>query len=145
MMLKWKFSFLFCLFGFIFSGCSLFAKSKPPYLIDAEMVMDESQDYEIAGLNFDFYNREDKKVKGFTMVFYLYDCDGNPVSIGKSNIVINVTIEVDAGERTQGCISMDQFLFEYPEEPYQVDYLYISKIEYEDESVWTDPFGLSVF
>lgn len=107
--------------------------------------MDESPDYEIAGLLFDFYNRENKPVTKFTMVFYLYDVDGNPVSTGRSNIVISVNTYVEAEERVQGCISLDNFLNEFPEDIYEVDYLYLSKIEYEDKSIWSDPFGFQVF
>ena len=37
--------------------------------------------------------------------------------------------------------SMNQF----PEEALYVDYLYVSRIEYEDGSLWEDPFGLTAF
>jgi len=141
--LKLKLGLVVCLL--LFSSCSLFARNTIPYLVEAEMVLEESTEYEIAGLNFDFYNREEKNIKNFTLVFYLFDYDGNPVSLGKSNIVLTVNTEVGCGERIQGCISLDKFLFEYPEEPYQVDYLYVSKIEYEDESIWSDPYGLLAF
>ncbi len=129
----------------LFCSCSAFTKNNIPYLIDAEMVMEDSPDYEVAGLNFDFFNKENKTVSKITMVFYLYDSDGNPVSFGKSNIVVSVGVTVEPGERIQGCISLDGFLFEYPEEVYQVDYLYLSQIVYEDGSSWSDPFGLLAF
>ena len=140
-----KFSFFTILICFFCSGCELFAKENLPYLIDAEMVIDDSSEYEIAGLNFDFYNRDKRNVKSFTMVFYLFDDEGNPVSLGKNNIVLTVETSVNGGERVQGCLSLDSFLYEFPEERYQVDYLYLSRIEYEDDSVWSDPFGLLAF
>ena len=72
----------------------------------------------------------------------LFDEDGNPLSFGKNNIVAKVNVPLAAGEGINGCISLDPFLFEIPDYEYEVDYLYVSLITYEDDSVWSDPFGL---
>jgi hypothetical protein len=128
-----------------FSGISVFGKSKLPYMIDAEMEIDDCAQYQIAGLNFNFWNKGKSKVREFTMVFCMYDEDGNPLALGKSNVVINVHALIDSGEFYEGTVSLDRFLLEMPEEPYQIDYLYVSRIVYDDDSVWTDPFGLQAF
>lgn len=143
-----KLTGLFIVFAVsFFAGCSssLYARNNVPYVIGAEMVMDESDDFEIAGLDFQFLNKSKKNIEEITLVFCMVDEYGNPVSTGKSNMVIKVGVEISAGEYFEGTISMDKYLYEIPEEPYQIDFLYVSRIVYEDKSVWTDPFGLLVY
>lgn len=137
--------FTVVLFIFIFSGCNLFAGNFAPYIIDGEMVLDSSSKYEIAGLNFHFFNKSEKQIKNFTVVFYMYDEDGNPPGTGRNNVVVNITASIKGNENLNGCISLDEYLYEIPEVPYSIDYLYVSKITYADDSVWSDPLGLSVF
>jgi len=127
------------------SGCQFFAKESLPYLIDAEMTMDSSNIYEIAGLDFTFMNKSNKSIKSFTIVFYLFDEDGNPPSLGNNNLVIQIDSVIQPSETMEDCFSLDSFLYEIPDCPYQLDYLYVSRIEYEDGSVWSDPLGAIAF
>ena len=60
-------------------------------------------------------------------------------------VVIKVTSEVQGGKSIAGCINLDSYLNEIPSEPYEIEYLYVSQITYDDNSKWTDPFGLCVF
>lgn len=135
---------LFLLF-LIFVSCNLLADNIPPYIIDGEMVLDASSKYEAAGLDFVFLNKSEKAIKQFTLVFYMYDEYGNPPGTGRNNIVVTVTSAVKAGEKLSGCINLDSYISEIPEIPYTIDFLYVSKIVYEDDSIWSDPFGLCVF
>lgn len=133
-------------FTFIFFyNFYFFASEKNPYFISGEMVVDASSKYEAAGFNFNLINRSEKNIKSFTVVFYIFDEDGNPPALGRNNIVVTINSEVLSQENYESCISLDSFLYEIPEEPYEVDYLYVSKIVYEDDSVWSDPFGLCAF
>lgn len=134
--------FIFLCFILSALSCRVFSLDSAPYLIDGEMTLETSSKYEIAGFNFYFLNKADKAVKDFTLVFYLFDEDGNPLSFGKNNIVAKVNVPLAAGEGINGCISLDPFLFEIPDYEYEVDYLYVSLITYEDDSIWSDPFGL---
>lgn len=109
------------------------------------MVVDSSSKYETVGFDFNFINKSEKNIKSFTVVFYIFDEDGNPPALGRNNIVITINSEVLSKESYESCVSLDSFFYEIPEEPYEVDYLYVSKIVYEDDSVWTDPFGLCIF
>lgn len=143
--LNLKFKTIFFLFCVLFSSCNLFANEKIPYLISGEMVLDSSSKYNAAGFDFCFINKSEKNVKNFTIVFYIFDEDGNPPAMGRNNIVINVKSNVLANESFENCVSMDSFLYEIPEEPYEIDYLYVSRIVYEDDSEWNDSFGLYAF
>ena len=107
--------------------------------------MDASSDYEIAGLDFSFFNRSEKTVSEFTLVFYLFDEDGEPASLCRSNIVLSVSCEIPPGERLEKLLSLDTFFSAVPEQEYFTDYVYVSRIKYEDGSTWKDPFGLSLY
>lgn len=126
-------------------SCNLCSSEIIPYFIDGEFVMEDSSVYSIAGMNFDFTNRSEKNVKSFTLVFFMFDEDGNPPSFGRNNIAVTVTAQVNSGENLKGCVCLDSFMNEIPEEPYTLDFLYVSNIRYEDDSIWSDPFGLSAF
>ena len=127
-------------------GCSAFSKEKIPYVVDAEIEMDcDAEEYDIAGLKLFFYNKEDKNIKEITVVFYIFDEDGEPVSIGRNNAVMCIQKEIAADSSVEIILSLDQYFSEFPDESYTVDFIYVSKILYEDSSVWMDPYGIAVF
>lgn len=132
----------FLLLLFTFCGCSVFANNLAPYQISGKMVIDSSGNYESAGLEFRFFNKSEKNVKDFTIVFFLFDDDGNPPLSGKNNIVIKINEFVDRMDYLESTVSIDKYLTLIPNEPYSVDFLYVSQINYEDGSQWNDPFGL---
>ncbi|MCR4742533.1 MAG: hypothetical protein K5866_06665 [Treponema sp.] len=140
-----KIKSLLLLFIFTLSSCSLFADSQIPYLIEGEMLMEASSDYEIAGFDITFVNKGDKAISSFTFVFFIYDQDGNIPSIGRNNIVMTVDARLGQGQVLKSCLPLDDYLYEIPEEAYQIDYLYVSKIIYEDGSEWSDPMGVKAF
>ncbi|MCF0242881.1 MAG: hypothetical protein HUK25_09590 [Treponema sp.] len=126
---------------FIFSSCS-FSYDAAPYLIKGEMAIDYDTYGEESTFKFSFLNRSKKNVESFTVVFFLFDEDGNPPLMGKPNIVNKVISFIEAGEEFSSSFSLDSFFNVIPETPLLVDYLYVSAIEYEDGTVWKDPFGL---
>lgn len=123
-------------------GINAFEKQRVPYALTAKMVTESSNVYEVAGIDFSFLNRSGKAVKSFTMVFFMYDEDGNPPGIGNNGVKLEIQVDVAAGECEEDLISMDRFLYEIPDSPYQLDYLYVSRILYEDGSEWSDPYGM---
>lgn len=138
-----KFKSIIAICVFLLTACTGFSYDKAPYLIKGEMVMDsDSEDYEIAGINLSFKNLEKKTVSELTVVFFMFDEDGEPVSFRKGNMVLTIKKNIASGEYCQFCVSLDKYLTEIPEEPYFIDYLYVSEIVYEDESTWKDPLGM---
>lgn len=134
---------VFVLMGLLMlAGCKVQADSFVPYNISGEMVLGETEGNENAGFKFSFINRSEKKVKAFTMVFYLFDDFGEPVLTGRNNIVYRIEAEVNPNEKFEYCASLDKYLVSIPEEPFDVDFLYVSMIEYEDSTKWMDPFGM---
>ena len=123
-------------------GINAFEKKSIPYALNARMVTEKSSVYELAGVDFIFLNRSDKAVKSFTMVFFMYDEDGNPPAIGNNGVVLEIIVDVGKGECQEDLVSLDRYLYEIPDTEYQLDYLYVSRIVYEDGSEWSDPFGM---
>jgi len=148
-MKKIRFAFLLGLCGFLFCNCSIAVVAATgntvPYSISGEMVLESSSVYNTAGFEFMFYNGSEKSVSGFTVVFYLFDEDGEVPLTGRNNIVLSVDSEVSPYSMVELCVSLDKYLSYIPEVPYTVDFLYVSSISYEDSSKWTDPFGLKTF
>ncbi|MBR1638349.1 MAG: hypothetical protein IJ688_03080 [Treponema sp.] len=107
--------------------------------------MNDCDEYEIAGLNLSFKNNGKKRVSEFNIVFYLFDEEGEPVSLFRSNLVLNVKTDISAGESEDFMLSLDSFFTYEPESDYYIDYVYISRIVYSDGSSWNDPFGLALY
>ena len=134
---------------FLFGCCSVkneLGIENLPYMVEGKMEVDEnSSDYEVAGLDLFFMNKKNLDVSQFTIVFYLFDSDGEPISGGKSNIVLTINEFVPAMTSLRCCMSLDSYFSIVPEFPYMVDYLYVSKIVYENGEVWSDPLGMCAF
>jgi len=136
-------SFLVVMF---FISCSLFAERNVPYVVNGNFVMEDNiAEYEVCGVDLYFLNKSEKAVKDFTVVFYLFDDEGEPASTSRNNLVFKVDEELNPMESTNLCLSLDKYINYLPQEGYFIDYLYVSSITYLDESVWSDPFGMNVF
>lgn len=117
--------------------------AKAPYSIVGEMEI--NQKTEEAFLEYTFCNDSKKVVKDFTIVFYVFDSDGDVPLKNKNNIVVRIQTEVGAKEELSDKIKLNEYLSYIPEEPFFVDYLYVSSINYIEGTLWNDPFGFEVF
>jgi len=114
-----------------------------PYYADGQVSLDAAAgEFDRAGMYVTFYNTSDRNVKKVTFNFFLYDADGNPPFAGINSISADYTEEVKAHGTVDFCVSLDGYVIVPPDEPYQVDYIFASRIEYEDGTVWEDPFGV---
>ncbi len=117
--------------------------AKAPYSIVGEMEI--NQKTEEAFLEYTFCNDSKKIVKDFTIVFYVFDSDGDVPLKNKNNIVVRIQTEVGVKEELSDKIKLNEYLSYIPEEPFFVDYLYVSSINYIEGTLWNDPFGFEVF
>ncbi len=118
---------------------------RAPYAVSGEMRLGSSVGYTTAGFDFLFCNRAEKNVTGFTVVFALFDSDGDPPFFGADYMTQTFRCILSPQENAEFAVSLDSYLDDVPDEPYLTDYLYAARIEYEDGSVWEDPFGRAVF
>ena len=140
---------------FLLSGCSAFPAApvlsaltagSNPYLVSGNFVMEEdSSDYEICGAELKFYNRSEKKVTEFEVVFYLFDSDGEPAQECWNQLSFDIEKIIDAEDSFEICLSLDSYMASVPQSQLRIDYLFVSKICYDDGSVWEDPYGLAAF
>ena len=117
--------------------------AKAPYSIVGEMEI--NQKTEEAFLEYTFCNDSKKVVKDFTIVFYVFDSDGDVPLKNKNNIVVRIQMEVGVKEELSDKIKLNEYLSYIPEEPFFIDYLYVSSINYIEGTLWNDPFGFEVF
>ena len=139
-----KFCLLINLLFIFFTSCNLFADEKVPYAIEGCILTDESEIYDYMGLELKVQNKADVKIKGITIVFFIFDEDGEPTSNIKNNIVLNIHCDIPPNATLEDCISLDNYVYVFEDMEYSVDYLYISKIDYTDGSSWQDPFGTKI-
>ena len=141
--------FAFCVLHFF--GGNMYAKSSVPYQIKGELKLNSAA--EGSGCNFEglFSNLADKAVNSFTIVFYVFDKDGNCPLKNRNNAVIKIEQEISEKKDYEFAVNMDKFLrapvdtMQSDEIEYETEYLYVSAITYCDGSEWTDPFGFEVF
>lgn len=129
-----------------FAGCKTWSFDSVPYVISGDFVMEEnSSDYSICGIDISLLNKSEKEIKNVSIVFFLFDHDGEPAYECRSKIAVEVEKSIAAREFSSFCISLDKFMNAIPQDTLLIDYLYVSKIEYEDGSKWEDPYGLVAF
>lgn len=136
-----KIFLLINVFFVFFTSCNLFANEKIPYGIEGNILTEDSEIYEYMGLELKVQNKSDVKIKEITIVFFLFDEDGEPTSNIKNNIVLNIGCDIPANGTLEDCISLDKYVYVFEDMLYSIDYLYISKIFYADGTTWNDPFG----
>ncbi len=116
------------------------AYEKAPYSIEARLSFEE-QLY----LDFDFTNYSDLTAKEITIVCFIYDEDGNSPLQGKSGLVVHEDCYAESGETFSGRAALEKYSDFNADVLYEVDFVYISRIVYDDGSEWTDPYGLRYF
>ena len=140
--------FLCCLLLFlIFPSCKTLLERNCPYVIgEVSVEYGESPGkYRFAGVLFTFYNTEPKTVSEFTVSLRLYDDNGENPFIGANQIIAVNKENIGARSVSDIAINLDDFISDVPEEPYRIDFLYVSEIKYSDGSVWQDKYGVYAF
>ena len=133
-------SVLLVLLFAILPGCNLMAEDVPPYYIEGYVeCKDDSAVYKNAGLTFRFYNISDKNVKSFTIVFYLFDENGEIVGNDGDAIAFTIDFPMKKRQYVPLTVGIDPFLTEEVNENYFIENLYVSNIVYDDGTDWSDP------
>lgn len=133
---------LFIILGFsIMSGCKLSGEENCQYTIIGNVVLDENNpNYEIGGFEFKIANFFPKAMKKFIVCFTIFDENGIPLC--KPMFEINGTLK--SKEYATICLNLDDYLVNIESRNLVADFIYLSKIVFEDGSEWSDPFGLKI-
>ena len=127
------------------AGGRIFGLVAAPYSITGNILQQtttENEKYYICGT---FKNASQKNIKSFTMVFYVFDEDGASPLYARNNVVLKIDEQIPAETKYDFSLNIDKFFYENSDGDYETEYLYVSKIAYEDDTEWTDPLGLEIF
>ena len=123
----------------------LYAKEKLPYAIYGLVNEDDETGSNQKTLELSFYNLSKKEVSDFTAVMFVFDQEGNSVLKNKNSLVLKFEERVLPGENLTVSVLLDPYVYDAEDEYYEIEYLYVSIIEYSDGTFWYDPFGLKRF
>ncbi|GHU96926.1 hypothetical protein FACS189483_01380 [Spirochaetia bacterium] len=132
------------------SLCPLLASScapneAPPYVVSKPICLIERMSgyFNFAGIEFDFFNAGEKNISDLYVSFIIYDADTkkNPL-IGTNIIKVRFNDTIKRQELKKLYISLDSYIYESPAKPYLVDFFCITRISYDDGSLWEDPAGV---
>ena len=116
----------------------------PPFVITRPVfeISERVNYFTFAGLVFSFLNTTQKNVESITVSFMLFDNDTRASPFFGSNKFEITKIDlVLPNENKEIILSLDRFIYVAPEEPYIVDFFYISEIQYTDGNAWQDKYG----
>lgn len=112
-----------------------------PY--ELNVVMENYSSEEGDGIRFRYWfsNNSGKDIEAFSVICFIFDDEGESPLWGRNNVSFTVRELVKNGLSVEGTVSAEKY-FEYiPDEPYDTDWSYVSRIIFDDGSKWTDPFG----
>ena len=120
------------------------ATEVPPFVITKPVfeIMGRANHFNYAGIVFRFLNHAEDHVDRITVSFMLFDpkTQSSPF-IGTNRFEISKWDFVFPQENKEIIISLDQYIYIAPTEPYIIDFFYISEIHYVDGGVWQDKNG----
>lgn len=112
-----------------------------PYELEYVLKTDEDSENKKFLFEFDFENLDDRKILNFEVIFFVFDENGEPPLYGKNYEVLSVKEEVGGNSKMKySCDISDFFEFD-PDLSYNVDFVYVSKITYDDGEVWKNDVG----
>lgn len=123
----------------------LCAREKLPYAISGMVNESEEGLSEQKTMELSFDNLSKKEISSFTTVMFVFDQEGNSVLKNKNSLVLKFEERVLPGENLTVSVLLDSYVYDTEDEYYEIEYLYVSIIEYCDGSYWYDPFGLKRF
>ena len=123
----------------------LCAREKLPYAISGMVNENEEGLSGQKTMELSFDNLSKKEISSFTTVMFVFDQEGNSVLKNKNSLVLKFEERVLPGENLTVSVLLDSYVYDTEDEYYEIEYLYVSIIEYCDGSYWYDPFGLKRF
>jgi hypothetical protein len=116
----------------------------PPFVITKPIfeISGRTNYFNYAGIVFKFLNHAEEHIDRITISFMLFDpkTQSNPF-ITANKFEITKWDFVLPKENKEIIISLDQYIYIAPAEPYIIDFFYISEIHYLNGSVWQDKNG----
>jgi len=116
----------------------------PPFVISKPVVeiYERINSFKYAGIVFKFLNNSERYVEKIKICFMLFDTKTQTSPfIGSNKFEITKYDFISPGENKEISISLDQYIYIAPAEPYLIDFFYISEICFIDGAIWQDSYG----
>jgi len=117
----------------------------PPFVISKPVVEINGRinSFKYTGIVFKLLNNSERYIDKITISFMLFDAKSQTSPfIGSNKFEIAKHDFLAPGENKEISISLDQYIYVAPAEPYLIDSFYIAEIHYIDNAVWRDPYGI---
>ena len=147
-----QFKRLFLIFGTVvtaalFTGCSaqFWDEGAPPYSVTAPVYRLAGPDDICTGggVFFDFYNKSEKEVVFIKVCMNIYDSGTGALAFaGASELTCGSSCHLQKSQKSNFCVSLDEYSLPGPDESLFIDNFFISRIEYSDGSCWNDRLGV---
>ena len=102
-----------------------------PYELNGEITREE----ECLFFDYEFTNKQDKVVKTFDVMMYLSDENGEIPLKGKNFLHLEISQDFNGCSFEKGRTDITEF-FRYVPEEVTVEFLHVSRLSYEDGSIW---------
>jgi len=116
----------------------------PPFVISRPVVeiKERLNGFKYAGIVFKFLNNTEMYVEKITICFMLFDTKTQTSPfLGSNKFEITKHDFLSPGENKEISISLDNYIYIAPTEPYLIDFFYIAEINYLDDIIWRDTYG----
>ena len=117
----------------------------PPYAITKPVYRIAGPDdvCTIGGVFFDFYNKTDKEVIFIETCMNVFDKQTCKLAFSKAGgLRSGSSCSITSSQKKNLCIPLDEYLYQIGSTSLCVDNFFISKIEYNDGSIWQDKLGI---
>jgi len=135
---------LLCLCALLGSGCDALKADNPPYAISKPVSIAGAKEgyYNFAGIEFTLYNAAEREIAGIEVSCMVYDSETkkSPI-IGSNSLRFKSRIAIPPNNAQAMALSLDPYVYSAPQNPWLIDFLYISSISYSDGSSWKDSTG----
>ncbi len=137
--------YLIFLIILILNSCILAEEKGPPFAFSYPVYKAGQQENAclLGAVYFDFYNKAKVPVVQMEIRMNVYDKSSKKNAFsGAGTIISKAEVNIEAGEKRNLCISLDDYILTASDRELLIDNFYISRLSYKDESDWKDYFGI---
>lgn len=131
---------IFTIFFSSMASCTMFVHDFIPYKLDLQLInYEHSGNTQLSEVKCKFTNNRNKEIEEFNIQFVLFDEEGEVL---QDNVCFNVKAKVSKNETISFNLSLEEILKHCKRKAKYIDYGFVNKIIYSDNSQWLDPFGI---
>ncbi len=129
----------------LFLSCTSIFSYCMPYCVTKKSIVAESKSgvCNFCYAEIQIVNNSEKAIREFEICFSIFDSSENPIGTFTNAVRAKCAKKISPRAEEKIFVCLDDFL-ECASGDCKLDFVYIAKIVYEDNSVWTDEAGIYV-